>query len=385
MEPANARHLSQSGSLTHTERYHPSLQDRPWDSTEGRDRRNHFLRSLTTAADKLGVWVTTLVLTSVSVGMAIGLRLLLESIENRPFDFFMFINVALVNGLVALPIALYLQRLIHHLSELQKHRNELSAGLAVALRRAEDANKAKSAFLANMSHELRTPLNAIIGFSEIIRDQHLLPADSKRYSEYAGDIHDSGQHLLAIINDILDLSKIEAGAMRLDDAKAFELDSAIEASLRIVAPIAKKQKVILERVFEVPGLRIVGAERMIRQILINIITNAVKFTPAGGKVRISGQRNATNAVTVIITDTGVGMSDDDIVKALLPFSQVSNVMSNKHKGTGLGLPLAKAMLELHGGTFQITSVPFEGTSVSLGFPAARVIIDNTSSSLPIAV
>ncbi len=336
------------------------------------ERRNLFLRGLFTAVDRLGAWGAAFVIPCIVIGISVVLRLILGWIEHRPTDLLFFVNVVVVNGSIALPVALYLHRLIGHLVKLHAVRDDLANKLTVALHRAEDANKAKSAFLANMSHELRTPLNAIIGFSEIMRDQHLMPLSAKRQSEYAGDIYDSGQHLLAIINDILDLSKIEAGAMRIDDAKAFGLKSAVEASLRIVAPIAKKQQVELLCEFEAGGVSILGVERMVRQILINIITNAVKFTPQGGKVYVKERYDTRNAVTIIITDTGVGMSDDDIVKALLPFSQVSNVMSNKHKGTGLGLPLAKAMLELHGGTFDITSIPFEGTSVSLSFPPERV-------------
>lgn len=337
------------------------------------ERRNLFLRALFVALDDTGMWGTMLFFPLVVIIISIAARLLLGWIENRPADTLLFVNVAVVNGLVSFPIALYLQRLVRHLARLHDVRNDLSDQLTIALHRAEDANKAKSAFLANMSHELRTPLNAIIGFSEIIRDQHLMPLTAKRQSEYAGDIYDSGQHLLAIINDVLDLSKIEAGAMHLEDAKAFDLRNAIDASLRIVSPIAKRQKVELRCQFDAGGIAILGVERMVRQILINIITNAVKFTPEGGQVQVKGRFDLQNSVTIIIQDSGVGMSQEDIVKALLPFSQVSNVMSNKHKGTGLGLPLAKAMLELHGGTLSIASVPYEGTSVSLCFPPDRVL------------
>jgi signal transduction histidine kinase len=342
-----------------------------------KERRNHILRGLLSAVDRLGSLGIVLGFPCLVITISLVLRLTLGWIENRPTDLLLFVNLVVVNGSVSLPIALYLQRLVRQLVSLHAVRNDLTSQLSVALHRAEDANKAKSAFLANMSHELRTPLNAIIGFSEIMRDQHLMPLSAKRQSEYAGDIHESGQHLLAIINDILDLSKIEAGAMRLDDAKAFALKGAIEASLRIVAPIAKRQKIELISEFANMEISVLGVERMVRQILINIITNAVKFTPQGGKVYVKEELDSRNAVTIVITDTGVGMSDEDIVKALLPFSQVSNAMSNKHKGTGLGLPLAKAMLELHGGVFSITSVPFEGTSVSLSFPQDRVRYEQT--------
>jgi signal transduction histidine kinase len=223
-----------------------------------------------------------------------------------------------------------------------------------------------------MSHELRTPLNAIMGFSEVMKDQHLGPVENPRYLAYAGDIHSSGRYLLGIINDILDLSKIEAGKMSVDAAEEFPLRQALEASLSICGNLAEKFGVRLNVKLPPDHVRLLAVERMVRQILINLVGNAVKFTPLGGSVEVSGGHLTDGGYAITVQDSGIGMSEDDIAKALTPFGQVENKMTATHNGTGLGLPLAKAMLELHGGRLEIHSVPGRGTSVILKFPAGRV-------------
>jgi signal transduction histidine kinase len=241
--------------------------------------------------------------------------------------------------------------------------------LQVAKLGAEAANRAKSEFLANMSHELRTPLNAIIGFSEVLKSQVFGPL-SERYQSYAGDIFSSGSHLLGLINEILDLSKLEAGQFELHEAE-MDLTVVINASIRIVEPQAEKGHVRLSaRVEEgLPPLR--ADERRIRQVLINLLSNAVKFTPEGGRVRISCLRHGAG-VGISIADTGIGMAQDDIPKALEPFGQIDSKLARKYEGTGLGLPLAKHLVELHGGTLGIESRVNAGTTVTILFPPVRM-------------
>jgi signal transduction histidine kinase len=223
-----------------------------------------------------------------------------------------------------------------------------------------------------MSHELRTPLNAIMGFSEVMKDQHLGPVHNPRYLAYAGDIHASGCYLLGIINDILDLSKIEAGKMSLDHAEEFPLRVALEGSLAICGTLGEKFGVRISCDLPPEDVRLIAVERMIRQILINLVGNAIKFTPAGGLVAVAGMRLSCGGYAVTVQDSGIGMSKEDIAKALTPFGQVENKMTATHSGTGLGLPLAKAMLELHGGELAIESEPGRGTMVVLKFPAVRI-------------
>jgi two-component system cell cycle sensor histidine kinase PleC len=251
---------------------------------------------------------------------------------------------------------------------------EREESLRRAKREAEAANASKTRFLANMSHELRTPLNAIMGFSEVMMDQHLGPLDNPRYLAYSGDIHSSGRYLLGIINDILDLSKIEAGKMSLENAEEFPLARALEGSLSICRNLGEKFGVRIESRLPPEGVHLLAVERMIRQILINLVGNAIKFTPAGGCVTIGGDFLPGGGYALTVRDSGIGMTEAEIHKALTPFGQVENKMTATHNGTGLGLPLAKAMLELHDGTLDITSAPGRGTCLTLNFPRERVSI-----------
>ncbi|HLG86514.1 MAG TPA: ATP-binding protein [Alphaproteobacteria bacterium] len=242
-------------------------------------------------------------------------------------------------------------------------RRQIEASLA-------EANKAKSEFLASVSHELRTPLNAIIGFSEMIRDAMIGPVDA-RYREYAGDISASGRHLQNIINDILDISKIEGGRLELRE-ETVSISDTVEACRRIVLPMADTASVSLS--IAIPdALPLIRSDEMrFRQILLNIMSNAVKFTPAGGRVRVSAWSEADGAV-IAVEDTGIGMRREDIAVALEPFRQIDGVLSRRFDGTGLGLPLAKALVELHGGRLDIDSTPGEGTTVRILMPLDRVV------------
>jgi len=235
---------------------------------------------------------------------------------------------------------------------------------------AEAANRTKSDFLANMSHELRTPLNAIIGFSEVIQKAIIGPL-SERYRAYGADIFSSGTHLLGLINDILDLSKLEAGQFELHEEDV-DIREAIEASMLLVGPQAEKSRVELSKAIDENLAFIRADDRRIRQILINLLSNAVKFTTEGGKVRVASF--GTNAgLAIAVSDTGIGMASEEIPKALEEFGQIDSKISRQFAGTGLGLPLAKHLIELHGGTLTIKSQINVGTTVTIVLPHERIL------------
>jgi signal transduction histidine kinase len=244
--------------------------------------------------------------------------------------------------------------------------------LRMAKEEAELASRAKSDFLANVSHELRTPLNAIIGFSEIIKDQLFGPMGNQRYSEYAIDIHDSGTHLLSLINDILDLSKIEAGKFELQE-EAIDLEAATKSCFRIMRDRAEEAGVVLEHRFssQVPHLK--ADPRAVKQILLNLLSNSVKFTDEGGRVLVYANTNSEGALVLHVEDTGIGIAEADIAKAMAPFGQVDSSLSRKYEGTGLGLPLTRHLVDLHSGALTLRSDMGQGTQVSIAFPAERVI------------
>jgi PAS domain S-box-containing protein len=239
---------------------------------------------------------------------------------------------------------------------------------------AEAASHTKSQILANMSHELRTPLNAIIGFSDVISHGLMGPVD-ERYREYAGDILRAGSHLLKLITDVLDLSKIENGHLRLHE-EPVNLVNVIDACHRLVVDRAREAFVRIERVNAPDVPFILGDELRLKQIVLNLLSNAVKFTAlggdAGGTVRV--EVKLTDAgVTISIADTGIGMKPEDIPVALAPFRQLDDAFSRRYEGTGLGLPLAKMLTELHGGILEITSTPGLGTTVIVQLPRDRIL------------
>ena len=237
---------------------------------------------------------------------------------------------------------------------------------------AEAANRAKTEFLANMSHELRTPLNAIIGFSEVIKSQAFGPVGAPQYLEYLGDIHTSGKHLLAIINDILDMSKIEAGELKPIEAK-FQLAGVVNSCLRLIADRAAKGTVTVESDVRDDLPLVYADERMIKQMLLNLLSNAVKFTPENGQVTIEAGLGSTGELAIAVRDTGIGIAPEHMDLVLQPFGQADTKLERKYEGTGLGLPLVKAMTELHGGRLDIASTPGQGTTVTITLPAARLV------------
>jgi signal transduction histidine kinase len=330
------------------------------------------LDALDTQLSRLGRYGSTAALTAMAVGVAVPLHFLVRTLEGLPVQPLSMLNLAVEITIVAAPIIFYARDVIAQLKKNRTRLDEMSRRLAISAAQAQQANKAKSAFLANMSHELRTPLNAIMGFSEVMKEEHLGPVHNPRYLSYAGDIHASGRYLLGIINDILDLSKIEAGKMTLESAEEFPLRHSLEGSLAMVAELGEKYGVRVVGELPPEHVRVVAVDRMIRQIVINLVGNAIKFTPAGGSVTVSGAHAADGGYAVTVRDSGIGMTQDEIARALMPFGQIENKLTATHNGTGLGLPLAKAMLELHDGTLEISSTPGHGTHIVLNFPASRI-------------
>ena len=260
--------------------------------------------------------------------------------------------------LIAARVAVELQRL------------EAERQLLRAKETAELASRAKSEFLANMSHELRTPLNAVIGFSQMIGDEYLGPVGVAAYKEYAKDIHTSSTHLLQIINDILDVSKIEAGMLTLHESET-DVAAAVEACGRLVRARAAEAGITLAVEIADGTPPIFVDERMIKQITLNLLSNALKFTPRNGTISISGGLDADGGFTFSVRDTGIGIAPEDFAKVLQPFGQVESSLARKFAGTGLGLPLTKGLVELHGGTLRLDSKVGSGTVVTVTLPPAR--------------
>lgn len=246
--------------------------------------------------------------------------------------------------------------------------------LTQARGQAENASSQKTDFLARISHEVRTPLNAIIGFSELMIDEKFGPIGNTRYRDYLRDINRSGNHVLDLVNDLLDISKIEAGAQEME-FESVSLNDALADSVAIMQPEANRERVIIRSSFASNLPEVVADLRSIKQIALNLLSNAIRFTPAGGQVIVSTVYELSGDVILRVRDTGIGMSRSEVEQALKPFKQVSSLKSKRQDGTGLGLPLTKAMVEANRAAFTIDSKPDEGTIVEVAFPSTRVLAD----------
>lgn len=270
-----------------------------------------------------------------------------------------YLGVAAITGLLAV------------IANVMTHRAE---ELELARQRAEAASKSKTQFLASMSHELRTPLNAVIGFADLICKETFGPVAPVKYLEYVEDIHASGSHLLSMINDILDMAKIESGRFGLREDVFDPVDTAIDI-VRMFMPEMKERQLHF-RVCGIPGEDVPyvrADERHMRQILLNLLSNAVKFTPAGGHIDLCTQRHENGDLSLIVQDTGAGIPAHMVERVFEPFEQVECSFTRKTPGTGLGLPLARAMMEAHDGTLTLTSEEGKGTRVVARLPAERIL------------
>jgi two-component system, cell cycle sensor histidine kinase PleC len=308
----------------------------------------------------------------ISLSLVAAYQVVSLGINPIPFRSYISNNFFLVMATAVGLFSGYIQEMyVRRSYRAQKVIEGKNAAAQLLLIEADKANRAKSEFLANMSHELRTPLNAIIGFSDILRKQLFGEIGNERYVEYICDINDSGNHLLSIINDILDLAKAEAGKLKLQE-DTVDIVRCLGDAIRMCRGRALAGSVELAFAETARPIYACVDERLIRQIVLNLLTNAIKFTGTGGQVALSVMVDAENGIVVRVADNGIGISQTDIARVIRPFEQVENVLSRSHGGTGLGLPLTAKLTELHGGQFSIESEEGKGTTVTVRLPASRL-------------
>jgi two-component system, cell cycle sensor histidine kinase PleC len=328
---------------------------------------------VTRALGRLGPIGATALLVTIAIILALGVYSIVVPLLGIIPDAASVMAAAVITVIVATPLVLYSQTLIRSLASSRRKMRQMTEELALALGEKENAYQNLSRFLSGMSHELRTPLNAIIGFSDILSNQRFGLIGNEKYVEYAGDIHASADHLLGVINSILDMAKIQAGQTELGPPTGVSVGELFHLVSRLLAPLAEQRGVELSMRHPEEELGLFGNEQMLRQILLNIVSNAVKYSPQGGRVTLFSEAGPAGEIALCIADTGIGMSPGEIRIALQPFGQVENVYNRRQGGTGLGLPLVKAMMKLHGGKLRIDSVPEQGTCIRLSFPAERIM------------
>jgi signal transduction histidine kinase len=270
-------------------------------------------------------------------------------------------------------------RLGHAFDQMAEALSQRERQLIAAKEDAEAANRAKSSFLANMSHELRTPLTAIIGFAEVIADQHYGADAGERYRESATYIKASGQHLLRLVNDVLDVSKLAAGQLELAES-VVDLGALLRECIGLLGSEAQQKKVTIVADLPADLPKLLAGELRLKQVFLNLLSNAVKFSRQGGRVVAAGEVTEAGALAVRVADQGIGMKPQDIPVALEPFRQIDNALSRPYEGTGLGLPLAKMLAEKHGGTLTVDSTPGAGTTVTVILPAERLRPQSTAAT-----
>lgn len=322
-----------------------------------------YCGSLTRVKFHYSILITAFLVTSYEIAVLINPIPSTTLVAN---NFFLLLSAA-VGLFSGYTTELYIRKAYASQRVVEAKNRLVSESLAEAVR----ANKSKSEFLATMSHELRTPLNAIIGFSEIIMRELFGPLGNDRYTDYAKDIHHSGSHLLAIINDILDLAKAESGKLKLSEDE-FLVSDLLAQCERICGHIAQSNNVTLEFLCRESGLCIYADKRLLLQVLVNLISNAIKFAPKG-EVRVEVSAHYRNGIIISVADNGIGIAPEDIERVLKAFEQVEASHSRVRGGCGLGLPYAQSLTELHGGALKIESQLEYGTTVTVTLPARRIV------------
>ena len=301
----------------------------------------------------------------------IGIKRLEQSRERLSGLNSVLIAAAIVTWLLVIGFALALMRQLRATERAHAEMQTMTTDLEQARREAEEASRAKSNFLASMSHELRTPLNAVLGFADIMRQGLFGPVGHPRYADYVDGIVKSGQHLLSLINDVLDMSRVEAGKLELSE-EDLDLRKSIEEAFDLVSVTAEGKGVSLTRALPAILPRLQADPRLLRQMMLNLLSNAIKFTPEGGSVEVAAAVLTDGGLAIRVRDTGVGMTDHQLKRVFEPFSQGDSQRARETGGSGLGLPITRRLVELHDGQIHLSSRKSAGTTATLIFPASRV-------------